>query len=66
MSRGHRPDEFDSFRNEYLRAFLCAVREVRRAFQSAMEARWVWLAASSLAGAGVIGAKVLWVKNFLQ
>jgi hypothetical protein len=33
-------DPYDGFKNEYLRFWLCAIRELRYAFEAAVASKW--------------------------
>lgn len=34
-------DTYDGFKNEYLRFWLCAIRELRHAFEAAAGSKWI-------------------------
>lgn len=34
-------DTYDGFKNEYLRFWLCVIRELRHAFEAAASSKWI-------------------------
>ena len=55
-------NDFDHFKNEYLRFFLCLLREVRFAFEATASSKWITYWTFSL----VLGGSVSWVmKTYL-